>query len=158
MSTCAHALECHVQTPLVLARRSRSHHGGGVSLCRPPAGAVRWHANALRPESPADPRVLYKCVLRTGNDVLHSCVVRFRICVHNSDICLSVRNLIKHPPWGSNPRPQGQEPCALPTELGGLDCSLRVHTIYEIAILACSSNVVAFGTSDTQQCGKGFLG
>ena len=26
----------------------------------------------------------------------------------------------KHPPWGSNPRPQGQGPCALPTELGGL--------------------------------------
>ena len=26
----------------------------------------------------------------------------------------------KHPPWGSNRRPQGQGPCALPTELGGL--------------------------------------
>ena len=26
----------------------------------------------------------------------------------------------KHPPWGSNPRPQGSGPCALPTELGGL--------------------------------------
>ena len=26
----------------------------------------------------------------------------------------------KHPPWGSNPRPQGEGPCALPTELGGL--------------------------------------
>ena len=26
----------------------------------------------------------------------------------------------EHPPWGSNPRPQGSGPCALPTELGGL--------------------------------------
>lgn len=25
-----------------------------------------------------------------------------------------------HPPWGSNPRAQGQRLCALPTELGGL--------------------------------------
>ena len=35
-----------------------------------------------------------------------------------------------HPPWGSNPRPQGSGPCALPTELGGLySCilSLLLH-------------------------------
>ena len=25
-----------------------------------------------------------------------------------------------HPPWGSNPRPHGYGPCALPTGLGGL--------------------------------------
>lgn len=32
---------------------------------------------------------------------------------------------VNHPSWGSNPRPQGQEPCALPTEL---DWRLHVET------------------------------
>jgi hypothetical protein len=31
----------------------------------------------------------------------------------------NARRTENHPPWGSNPRPQGEEPCALPTELGG---------------------------------------
>ena len=36
--------------------------------------------------------------------------------------------LKKHPPWGSNPRPQGEEPCALPTELGRQLVTVRLAT------------------------------
>ncbi|EWS71750.1 hypothetical protein TTHERM_000466140 (macronuclear) [Tetrahymena thermophila SB210] len=30
-----------------------------------------------------------------------------------------IQKKVDSPPWGSNPRPQDQESCALPTELGG---------------------------------------
>ena len=46
----------------------------------------------------------------------------------------------KHPPWGSNPRPQGQETCALPTELGGPSQARRRNPQIAIAPPDCNTN------------------
>ena len=42
----------------------------------------------------------------------------------------------QHPPWGSSPRPQGEGPCALPTELGGLLPKLEnLRTLHSIKVV-----------------------
>ena len=49
-----------------------------------------------------------------------ACDVRLPLAPFGSASGWAPFEKLNHPPWGSNPRPQGQEPCALPTELGGL--------------------------------------
>ena len=92
-----------------------------VSACVPWPSKTGWQKKTFQaPESFAD---------QAGESLAGVCGTRqARACVRDiqgqglaglqhSVIALAQQ---QHPPWGSSPRPQGQEPCALPTEIGGL--------------------------------------
>ena len=53
---------------------------------------------------------------------------RGSVALLRAALAMNLPSAEKHPPWGSNPRPQGEEPCALPTELGRQLVTVRLAT------------------------------